>query len=1097
MYLNNHKETNAIVYKAYPDKRWRYSTMDQNGNISQTYQIIGMEDLSQSYYILENQLLYFFTDQASEYQLIDLNLLTSNKQGYYSSQIFQHSKRYCYYPMIRKYGPLYYFLCLDYYGFFCLQDSSIQQLKTSQNYIKLQPVYYQQTYFLLDGYIVYKNIFYTTPESADYILIDQTFDIFLQDKKLCKARMNGQTFNCSKTYYFGVIYYYSSIILSKVFDANGINLIFVFDYNYDKYVFFDASSLEVIKTNSDSLKQTNNPKDIIQYLNYVFIQGYIYQVTYNPSLSQVDIKQISSPSDYNNYQTVNYPFKNFQLGETILLMKNNEFWILNIKSLFPSNTSKCPQNCYSCQPSTTNLCLYCNEGYDLIDNGQCQQRTCIQNCNQCKDSQTCQLCKVGYLLQFNNTCSEKCPISAQIDKNNSKCICDQNANLISGQCQCYTQYYMNINQCKQCIPNCDKCIDQTKCTSCSLGFYLYEDGSCNFCNTQGGYFISDNMCLPCQKNCLICSDKNTCTQFIQCGAQFTYDTIQQKCVQCLWDTQKNQCVDKCKNNQFNDKIKMTCSQCYFQNDVCIQQCPQGYYADLNFQCQMCHKSCMACNGPNQNQCLRCQKQYFLLDDQTCQICQYQHFLDSVSNECHKCHNSCKSCTGPLPNNCLSCNINFIFYQNTSECLTETQIQNLEIQKQKLIYANCDLIQSDCSSLSNLSDFIQKLFLGLFILTQILIFTYFCLSSSNLLGWYYIQIVQLIGNLAFNKNMNLLWLNIGFLKNVQSYNLFNLITYNPFQNQLDILINFNKFSLGIAISDFYKNFIQNSFYQLAGLVMIFLFILLSYILKNQIKLINRMHNYLVINSIIRYFMITSNILLLSSFSIINQKSFTETFNLCLLALFGSIYFLIQMYCLIQIITKPTLEENIFVLQIDLQKFQKCQSLFWIVFELRKIICTLTIIFLSEFQFSGVVMASASLFYLLFIIFFKPVQNKSYEFAIIFTEIFCIALFSIFNIISNRSQFNISPSIATYCTICFVVLVLVLKILFILLFCKEIYISIKNYFTNRNLKSIESLQNSQLQIQQFQIFNSITDIEKILSAQLNNSKINWQKQVRNKK
>ncbi|KAL4507712.1 hypothetical protein ABPG73_012400, partial [Tetrahymena malaccensis] len=688
---NNFKETNAIVYKAYSDQTWRYSIIDRNGNIIQTYLINGMHDLGITNYILEDQLLYFFTDDDSQYQLIDLSLLTNNKQNYYSSSTFKHYQNYCQYPIVRKYGPHYYFICLGKKGF-CLYGSSLENLKTSNIYIPFNIVYFEQTYLMFDkNYLVYKNNIFTSlkqvTQPANYQLIDETFDIFLSDNKLCKAKMLRTTFYCSKMYDFKADAFNKGyVIISKVFEADGIKLIFGYDFFYEKYVFFDAQSLNEIQTSGDEISSTNDPLDIIQYQNYVFIKANLYQVNYNPSLSQINIKLISTSLSY--YQNVNFPInnQNFQQGETILLTIDNKNYILNIQSLFPKNISTCPQNCFYCSSSYTDFCLICNLGYMLNAQGQCDQIKCIQNCNQCNDSKACQICDTGYLLQFDQTCNNQCPISAQKDNNNSKCICDQNGYLFDEKCQCNSQFYMSQNQCLKCTQNCDECSNSTQCITCSIGFYLFADGSCDICNTQGGYFISGNLCLPCQNNCLVCSDKNTCTKFIQCGAQFAYDIIQQKCVQCLWDTQANQCVNECKNNQFNNLIKKT----------------------------------------------------------------------------------------------------------------------------------CDLIQIDCSNLSNLSDSIQKLFLGLFVLTQILLFIYFCICSSNLLGWYYLQIIQLLGNLAFDKNMNVFWLNIGFLKNLQSYNLFNLIIYNPFQNSSDKLIDFNKFSLGIIISDFYQNFIQNNFYQLAGL-----------------------------------------------------------------------------------------------------------------------------------------------------------------------------------------------------------------------------------------------------------------------------------------
>ncbi|KAL4506091.1 hypothetical protein ABPG72_013852, partial [Tetrahymena utriculariae] len=709
------KENTAIIYQAYQDDYqkyiWRYSQLDQNGNITQTYLIKNMDDLQTSYYFIENQFLYFFTNYASKYQLIDLSLLTTNQQNYLQKLKFSNKKGYtCNSPMVRKY---------------------------------------------------------------------QTYDIFLSDNKLCKANMSGKNFSCSKIYDFGVdidIKSYIYVIISKVFVSNGANLIFGFDYKKKQYVFFDVLTLNVVQTIGNIMLATNNPLDIFQYQNYVFIQTNLYQVTYGSSPVQVSIKLITSYLSSNYYYSANYPFYNlnFQFGETIYLAKGQDFFILNVSTLFPQKSPNCTLNCFICSSLNVNECQICNQGF-VLNQQECIQIQCISNCSQCIDQSTCQVCKSGYFLQFNWTCETSCPSSAQKD-NNSKCICDPNSNLVNGQCICNQQYYQLQNECFQCSSNCDFCLSATNCNQCSTGYYLLQDGSCNICNTENGYFKSNNQCLSCQKNCLICTNQSTCTKNIECGSRFTYDNNQQKCVQCLWDFQINQCVDKCNSNQFNDQVQNTCSQCYYQNNTCLQQCPQGFYADSSFECQACHKSCMSCKGPLQNQCLRCFQQYFLQDDLTCQICENGYFLDSIYNQCVKCDSGCATCNGPLSNNCLSCKSNFILQQSTNLCLTQSQILSQDQYNQKLIYANCDLISSDCTNLSTLSDLIQKLFLGLFVMTQVLLFMFFCTSSSNLLGWYYIQIVQLIGNLALNKNMNVFWFNIGFLKNLGHIDRFQPIQY---------------------------------------------------------------------------------------------------------------------------------------------------------------------------------------------------------------------------------------------------------------------------------------------------------------------------------
>ena len=53
---------------------------------------------------------------------------------------------------------------------------------------------------------------------------------------------------------------------------------------------------------------------------------------------------------------------------------------------------------------------------------------------------------------------------------------------------------MDGTDCKNCINNCDICINNTSCDDCSDGYYYFDSG-----------------CVNCVTNCQICSNENTCT----------------------------------------------------------------------------------------------------------------------------------------------------------------------------------------------------------------------------------------------------------------------------------------------------------------------------------------------------------------------------------------------------------------------------------------------------------------------------------------------------------------------------------------------------------------------------------------------------------
>ncbi|KAL4506092.1 hypothetical protein ABPG72_013853, partial [Tetrahymena utriculariae] len=741
---------------------------------------------------------------------------------------------------------------------------------------------------------------------------------------------------------------------------------------------------------------------------------------------------------------------------------------------------QCPPNCLGCD--VNQKCITCQSDYilDNANNCVCQQHMvqinglciCIQgysknsnnicvqcpaNCAQCDAQQNCLTCNTNYYLQLDNSCNTQCPSSSQINStNNKQCICDSNAAIVQNiNCQCNQNYYQNGNKCFQCIDNCITCQNQSNCQICQKDFILLLNGQCEFCDTKNGFFIKDNLCLSCQKsNCLECLNQNQCTKYANCGAQFTYNYISQQCEQCLWDVQKLQCVDNCDlNNQYHNQTYKTCSQCYYLNQQCQQSCPKGYYYDNKYNCLLCHASCKSCDGPKQNQCTGCNQFYFLQSDQTCSQCEDGYFFDQASRQCKACNINCQTCNGTQSNNCLSCSEGLKLSQQTNECLSQSKIDSQTYQIQKFLYSNCDQTSYNCSSLSSLSDLIQKIFLSLFIIF-LLIFALqsFLCCSSNVIGWYSIQIFQLLGNLAFNANMNIFWMNIGFLKGFLSYNIFNLISENSFQKTDDLLIDFNVYQIGIQIQNLYRNFIENSFYQLIGLVVVFSILLLSCLLKNQLGSLNSIYEYMFISGIIRYFMIASNFILLYSFYSIKQQSYSSSGNIYFIATFGLIYLIIQTFCFYELCFNgfAYYTNKIKVLQEGIIQHQTVSKIFWTIFEIRKIICVSSIVFLNEFEYCGVIMAASSLLFLIYIFIQNQIIKKSEKLGLLLAETVCIILFVIFNLISNRNTWKINNQIAT----------------------------------NLGL-------NKQPVLQQFQIFNSIKDIESALSSSLNSSKFSNQR------
>lgn len=63
----------------------------------------------------------------------------------------------------------------------------------------------------------------------------------------------------------------------------------------------------------------------------------------------------------------------------------------------------------------------------------------------------------------------------------------------------------------------------------------------------------------------------------------------------------------------DQSLRITCyfllsSECmpdfFLYNDMCHRSCPKSFYPDMR-QCVPCHKNCLECNGPKEDDCKVC------------------------------------------------------------------------------------------------------------------------------------------------------------------------------------------------------------------------------------------------------------------------------------------------------------------------------------------------------------------------------------------------------------------------------------------------------------------------------------------------------------
>jgi len=124
----------------------------------------------------------------------------------------------------------------------------------------------------------------------------------------------------------------------------------------------------------------------------------------------------------------------------------------------------------------------------------------------------------------------------------------------------------------------------------------------------------------------------------------------------------------------------SCTSCYTDSDtiiekyllssVCLSSCPDGYYADSNYQCQECDYRCNTCSSGSTCDTCSTSSTYKYMYESMCYIsCPVSTYEDSTY-ECEDCRTPCDSCTGQGNGNCLSClqsNYNSLQYQLGTTC----------------------------------------------------------------------------------------------------------------------------------------------------------------------------------------------------------------------------------------------------------------------------------------------------------------------------------------------------------------------------------------------------------------------------------------------
>ena len=274
-------------------------------------------------------------------------------------------------------------------------------------------------------------------------------------------------------------------------------------------------------------------------------------------------------------------------------------------------------------------------------------RDCPEFCSECVDDHVCLKCRDGAVRMTNGECAGECPDLSFADT--------------SGNCV-------------QCHHSCLSCNGPTdsNCTSCPGQLSLGEDGTCSIrlpssCR-DGTYFDHRKLeCQSCHVTCAKCSGKES-TQCTQCYESYVH-TDDGRCIDVrelrscdsghYFNTSSSACIpcpSLCANCSQDAKC-LSCVDNYFllSDGSCVESCPEHTVTDNQTNVCLdtaCHKSCLACFGTKDSQCISCYEGLLLFEGSCIENCSNGTY--KTENTCRRCHPSCSECLGPAEDQCLGC-----------------------------------------------------------------------------------------------------------------------------------------------------------------------------------------------------------------------------------------------------------------------------------------------------------------------------------------------------------------------------------------------------------------------------------------------------------
>lgn len=313
---------------------------------------------------------------------------------------------------------------------------------------------------------------------------------------------------------------------------------------------------------------------------------------------------------------------------------------------------------------------------------------CKANCQNCSNSTNCFLCFPDYFL-YKNNCYKYCPYKTYKNLGSGTCdLCHESCHTCAGSSEfscssCSKGYFLKEDySCEKCNNSCEACLENpNNCINCNASFYLFNN-TCNKDCPSNYYKRNDHTCQKCDisckeclgfsnYNCTSCTNDRLLSSGVCIPCEFPCKTCEKStknCTSCINNLYllSNQCVQHCPQGTFKENNSYICKSCDFPCISCISQeicseCASGYILNGD-TCEKCVvENCNFCEN-SLTTCINCTSGFFNYLGICQNECPIGFWPDQTTNKCMPCVNNCISCNNSL---CEKCHNGY--FLNISSC----------------------------------------------------------------------------------------------------------------------------------------------------------------------------------------------------------------------------------------------------------------------------------------------------------------------------------------------------------------------------------------------------------------------------------------------